>query len=74
MIKRNHGHVVNIASSTGLVGLRNLSDYSASKFGIVGFSEVLNLEVVFSNADGVFTTVVCPSFVKTKLFNGCSMR
>ncbi|WAR16146.1 RDHE2-like protein [Mya arenaria] len=74
MIKRNHGHVVNIASSTGLLGLRNLTDYSASKFGVVGFSEVLNLELVFSEADGVHTTLVCPSFVKTSLFQGCDMR
>jgi len=74
MIKRNHGHVVNIASSTGLFGLKNLADYSASKFGVVGFTEVLNLEIVFSQADGVHTTMVCPSFVNTKLFNGCVMR
>lgn len=74
MLKRKHGHVVNIASSTGLVGLRNLADYSASKYGIIGFSEVLNLEIVFSETEGVYTTVVCPSFVKTNLFNGCSMK
>ncbi|KAH3710471.1 hypothetical protein DPMN_069955 [Dreissena polymorpha] len=74
MMKRHHGHVVNIASSVGLVGLRHLADYSASKAGVVGFSEVLNLEVKFSGVTGVHTTTVCPSFVKTSLFQGCEMR
>lgn len=74
MLRRNHGHIVNIASSTGLVGLKNLADYSASKYGIVGFTEVLHYEIIFSGYSGVHTTLVCPSFVKTKLFEGCKYR
>jgi len=74
MMERNHGHIVNIASSTGLLGLKNLTDYSASKFGVVGFTEVLNLEIAFSGSRDVKTTMVCPSFVKTSLFQGCKMR
>ncbi|XP_053382909.1 epidermal retinol dehydrogenase 2-like [Mercenaria mercenaria] len=74
MLRRNHGHIVNIASSTGLVGLKNLADYSSSKYGIVGFTEVLHYEIIFSGYSGVHTTLVCPSFVKTKLFDGCKYR
>ncbi|XP_060586691.1 epidermal retinol dehydrogenase 2-like isoform X2 [Ruditapes philippinarum] len=74
MLRRNHGHIVNIASSTGLVGLKNLSDYSSSKYGIVGFTEVLHYEIIFSGYSGVHTTLVCPSFVNTKLFDGCKYR
>lgn len=74
MLRRNHGHIVNIASSAGLVGLNKLTDYSASKFGVVGFTEVLNYEVVYSGYSGVYTTLVCPSFIKTGMFDGCEMR
>lgn len=33
MIEKNHGHLVTIASSAGLVGVNGLADYCASKFG-----------------------------------------
>ena len=74
MISKNHGHIVNIASSTGLVGLNQLTEYCSSKFGVVGFTEVLNYELVFSGHDGVHTTLVCPSYVETGMFHGCKMR
>lgn len=35
MIAKNHGHLITIASSAGLVGVNGLADYCASKFGIV---------------------------------------
>lgn len=74
MIRKNHGHIVNIASSTGLVGLNQLTEYCSSKFGVVGLTEVLNYELVFSGNDGVHTTLVCPSYVETGMFHGCKMR
>lgn len=74
MLKNNHGHIVNISSSTGLVGLNKLTDYSASKFGVVGFTEVLNYEIIFSGYTGVHTTLVCSSYIKTGMFAGCEMR
>ncbi|ESO85302.1 hypothetical protein LOTGIDRAFT_167880, partial [Lottia gigantea] len=74
MLKKNHGHIINMASSTGLIGLKNLADYSSSKFGVVGFTEVLNYELAFSGHDGVHTTLLCPSFTETGLFAGCKMR
>lgn len=36
MLERDHGHIVNIASSAGLVGVNGLADYCASKFAAVG--------------------------------------
>ncbi|XP_033726614.1 epidermal retinol dehydrogenase 2-like [Pecten maximus] len=74
MMRRNYGHVVTVGSSTGLVGLNKLTDYSTSKFGVVGFSEVLNYEVIYGGYDGVNTTLICPSFVNTGLFHGCKMK
>jgi short-subunit dehydrogenase len=55
-------------------GFQNLADYSATKYGVAGFTEVLHYEIIFSGYTGVHTTLVCPSFVKTKLFDGCKYR
>lgn len=40
MIKRNHGHIVNIASMSAYMVPANLADYGASKAGLVVLHEV----------------------------------
>ena len=45
MIRRNSGHIVSIASLAGHIGTAGLSDYTASKFGAVGFNESLRAEL-----------------------------
>ncbi|XP_045181114.1 protein dhs-3-like [Mercenaria mercenaria] len=74
MIKRNHGHIVNIASSAGLVGVTGLADYCASKFAAVGFDESLRFELESLGKDGIYTTVVCPFFINTGMFEGAKTR
>ena len=74
MIERNHGHVVNIASSAGLIGVNGLADYCASKFGAVGFDESLRMELAMQGKNGVHTTVVCPYFISTGMFEGAKTR
>lgn len=74
MIERNHGHVVNIASSAGLIGVNGLADYCASKFGAVGFDESLRMELSMQGKNGVHTTVVCPYFISTGMFEGAKTR
>lgn len=73
MLENNHGHIVSIGSSCGLVGVSHLVDYSASKFGVTGFTQTLNYEVHFSGHDNVFTTLVSPSHIRTNMFSGCEM-
>lgn len=74
MMKQNHGHIVNIASSAGLAGMSKLGDYSSSKFGVIGLTEVLQYELRFSGYTGVYTTVVCPAMINTGMFQGAKMR
>ncbi|KAH3748708.1 epidermal retinol dehydrogenase 2-like isoform X1 [Dreissena polymorpha] len=74
MIKRNHGHVVNIASSAGLIGVNGLADYCASKFAAVGFDESLRFELQSMGRTGIHTTVVCPFFISTGMFEGAKTR
>jgi all-trans-retinol dehydrogenase (NAD+) len=74
MLEKNHGHVVTIASSAGLVGVAGLVDYCASKFGAFGFDESLRLELHKIGKTGVHTTSVCPYFINTGMFDGCKTR
>jgi len=45
MLNNNRGHIVTIASAAGHFGVSGLVDYSASKYGAVGFDESLRLEL-----------------------------
>ena len=73
MVKRNRGHVVTVASSAGLIGVATLADYCASKFAAVGFDESLRFEMK-KYSPGVRTTVICPFFIDTGMFDGAKSR
>ena len=59
------GYIVNTASLAGLIGVFGYADYCASKFALVGLSEVLRAELV---ADGITVSVLCPPDVDTPGF------
>jgi NAD(P)-dependent dehydrogenase (short-subunit alcohol dehydrogenase family) len=64
---KRHGsaaHVVNTASVGGLVGMRNLGIYNASKFAVVGLSEALRADL---KPHGVGVSVLCPGVIATAL-------
>jgi all-trans-retinol dehydrogenase (NAD+) len=73
MIERNLGHIVTVSSAAGIIGVRGLSDYSASKFAAFGFDESLRMELRHSKSK-VRTTVVCPFFINTGMFAGVKTR
>lgn len=73
MLRRNHGHIVTIASLAGLVGVNGLADYCASKFGAVGFDESLRMELNQMKTK-VKTTCICPYFINTGMFEGVSSK
>jgi short-subunit dehydrogenase len=62
MVERRAGHIVNVASAGGLISLPGNGAYCTTKFGIVGFSEVLRSEL---KRCGVGVTLVCPGGVDT---------
>jgi all-trans-retinol dehydrogenase (NAD+) len=73
MIERGRGHLVTIASAAGLIGVPRLTDYSASKWAAVGFDESLRAELR-TLAPRIRTTVVCPYYIRTGLFEGAKSR
>jgi NAD(P)-dependent dehydrogenase (short-subunit alcohol dehydrogenase family) len=58
------GHVVNVSSAAGLLGLPWHAAYSASKFGLRGVSEVLRFDLRPHN---IGVSLICPGGVKTPL-------
>jgi NADP-dependent 3-hydroxy acid dehydrogenase YdfG len=71
MLRRKKGHIVNIASAGGLLGVPGNGAYAATKFGIVGFSEVLRAEV---KQHGVEVTVICPAGIDTEFEQHARVR
>ncbi|KAL8182113.1 UNVERIFIED_CONTAM: hypothetical protein K2H54_044328 [Gekko kuhli] len=74
MMAANHGHLVTIASAAGLVGTSGLTDYCTSKFAAVGFLESLGAEMRHLGKTGIKTTIVCPYFISTGMFEGCKPK
>lgn len=63
---RRGGHLVNVSSAAGLVALPWHAAYSASKYGLVGVSEVLRFDLARHH---IGVSVVVPGAVHTPLVN-----
>ncbi len=64
MIARGDGHIVNVSSTAGRIANPNGAAYSATKFGVVAFSEALRREVY---KHGIRVSVIEPGVVETEL-------
>ncbi|MER8413480.1 SDR family oxidoreductase [Mesorhizobium sp. M7A.F.Ca.US.010.02.1.1] len=64
MRKQRSGRVISISSTAGLMGFEFCTAYSASKFGLDGWMEALQTEVV---PFGIETMIVNPGFFRTEL-------
>ena len=67
MIQKGSGHIINVSSAAGIFTVPGGAAYSATKFAVVGMSEVLRSEVARL---GIGVTCVCPAFVKTSIAEG----
>ncbi len=66
MKEQKLGHIVNIASIAGIMGIEEASGYCATKFAVRGISQSLFKEVRKSN---IKVTCICPGSVNTDFFN-----
>jgi 3-oxoacyl-[acyl-carrier protein] reductase len=64
MLRQKSGHVINVASIAGLIGLPGSVVYSATKFGVNGFSDALRREI---RGKGVRISAFCPGYTPTEL-------
>ncbi|SHE51779.1 SDR family NAD(P)-dependent oxidoreductase [Streptoalloteichus hindustanus] len=66
MVEARRGHVVNIASLSGLTSPPFMAPYNATKHAVVTLSETLSAELGHL-APGVGVTVACPGMVRTRI-------
>ena len=60
------GHIVNTASTAGLQGPKGIAPYSVAKFGVVGLTETLRLELE-ADQSLVSASVLCPGAINTQI-------
>ena len=73
MIRRNHGHVCTIASAGGMLGNPRMSVYGASKWGAIGWSDSMRIEMQTSGSN-IHVTTVAPYYINTGMFDGVRSR
>jgi NAD(P)-dependent dehydrogenase (short-subunit alcohol dehydrogenase family) len=71
MRKQRSGHIINISSVAGAVGLKHCSAYGASKFAVEGLSLAVAEEV---GRFGIEVTVVEPGFFRTDLLDAANVK
>jgi NADP-dependent 3-hydroxy acid dehydrogenase YdfG len=69
MVQRRSGHIINIASLSGMVALPGQIVYAGTKFAVVGLSTAMADEFA---TQGVKVTAVLPTFTNTELISGTS--
>lgn len=70
MIERKKGHICQVASAAGLIGVPGLAAYCSSKHAVIGFSDSLRLELENLCGKEIKVSVICPSFINTGMFAG----
>jgi NAD(P)-dependent dehydrogenase (short-subunit alcohol dehydrogenase family) len=71
MRKQRSGHIINISSVAGVVGLKHCAAYGATKFAVEGLSLSVATEV---EQFGIKITVVAPGFFRTDLLDARNVR
>ncbi len=69
MLRRDCGHICNIASAAGMLGMPKLSVYCASKWAVIGWTESMRVELKQARSK-VRVTTVAPYFINTGMFDG----
>lgn len=66
------GHIVNLSSVFGLIGVPSQGTYNASKFAVRGFTDALRIELDVDKC-GVSATTVHPGGIKTNIARNARM-
>jgi len=64
MMRQRYGRIINISSVSGLMGNPGQSNYSASKAGIIGFTQTVARELAKRK---ITVNSICPGFISTDM-------
>ncbi len=67
MIVRGRGHIINIASSGGVIPVPGIASYCATKHAVLGFTDAIRLE---NRSRGVHFSAVLPALTNTEMIAG----
>ena len=71
MLKRGRGRIISMASVSGKRGTARRGAYTASKFGVIGLTQVMAQEL---GAHGITANAICPGSVDTSRRESTSRR
>lgn len=64
MLERGSGHIVNTASSAGLIPMPGIAAYTATKHAVLGLGQALRVEF---RRQGVGVSTICPGLIRTNI-------
>lgn len=73
MLQRGRGHICTIASAAGMLSNPRMSVYAASKWGAIGWSDSVRIELKKMKSK-VHVTTVAPYYINTGMFDGVKSR
>jgi 3-oxoacyl-[acyl-carrier protein] reductase len=67
MMRGKYGRIINIGSTSGVVGNAGQANYAAAKAGLIGMSKSLAREI---GGKGITVNVIAPGFIETDMTSG----
>jgi all-trans-retinol dehydrogenase (NAD+) len=74
MYERDRGHIVNISSAAGMLGVGGLSVYAATKWAVWGLTESMRFEAWSAGKKGVRWSSIHPSYLAEGMFSGAKLN